>query len=214
MKELNMQEIFNKYPEELRDKYFYLWSIKEPDAKVLFDTIQKTNARKIVIIGAYKGVSTLVALQAVNYKDYDYIINIDPFFNNYIAGDNYESIFDQALSGYKNTTKLKGFATTSGVEIGLHTKETKDGYKEQVLLECPKDFDLVFIDGDHSFPTCKNDFDVSLNRIRVGGKIVLHDTKSWNKDISQLLEHINTLPKVSIELFDGIDGMAVVTKNG
>jgi predicted O-methyltransferase YrrM len=55
-----------------------------------------------------------------------------------------------------------------------HYEETKTSLKN-VLRERP--IDVLFIDGDHSWDGCKQDFDMYGELVRSGGIIAIHDTQ-------------------------------------
>lgn len=45
--------------------------------------------------------------------------------------------------------------------------------------QCPEPIDFLFIDGDHSFEGVKLDWELWSSLIRPGGKIALHDSRSY-----------------------------------
>jgi predicted O-methyltransferase YrrM len=46
----------------------------------------------------------------------------------------------------------------------------------EVESQLPKQFDFIFVDGDHSFEGLKNDWQIVLRRLSPGGIVCLHDT--------------------------------------
>lgn len=52
---------------------------------------------------------------------------------------------------------------------------TKDKFKELLASQCPK-IDFAFIDGCHSYPGLKNDFDIVYPLLANTGMIAFHDT--------------------------------------
>lgn len=60
-----------------------------------------------------------------------------------------------------------------GKNIFFHS-ETSDKFFEKISKE--KKFDLIFIDGDHSFEFVRRDLENSINHISNKGLIILHDT--------------------------------------
>jgi predicted O-methyltransferase YrrM len=212
--QVNMSQIFECY--DTHDEFLYLWSIKEPEAQVLYDCVKKIQARKIVVVGAFKGVSTKVILQAIGDRQFDYIINIDPFFQTYHAGNNYYNDFMKAMENVYNgeIIVLKGFASTLGKEATQLTKDDIIKTPEYRLAEINDQIDLCFIDGDHHFPTCLEDFKLVWKKIRKNGIVLLHDIKNekWEKELQLLLDYITKLPDAKLNIFYGIDGIGIVEK--
>lgn len=63
--------------------------------------------------------------------------------------------------------------TIQGSNISFHI-ESSDSFFEKISAD--KKFDLIFIDGDHSFDFVKRDLENSLLHVSEKGLIVLHDT--------------------------------------
>lgn len=49
------------------------------------------------------------------------------------------------------------------------------GKSEDILPTLKREFDFIFIDGDHSYEAVKKDFEMALDLCVVGGRIVFHD---------------------------------------
>lgn len=89
--------------------------------------------------------------------------------------------------GFKNQIRQKGSkkqATDRLKKEGLSqftftqvdfVKE-RDRFKKELDKLCPKGIDFAFIDGDHSYPSVKNDFNIIYPRLTKFGAIVFHDT--------------------------------------
>jgi len=80
------------------------------------------------------------------------------------------------------------------------------------LNDIEDNVDLIFIDGDHTYPTCLEDFKLAWKKIRVGGVIILHDVYSWIHYINKLINYVKTIPNANLKMYRGEDGMGVVTK--
>lgn len=210
---VDMNKIFEFYT---HDEFLYSWSIKEPEAQVLFNCVQKIQAKKIVVVGVFKGVSTKVILQAIGDREFDYIINIDPFFKDYHAGGSYYDDFMAAMKNVYNgeIIVLKGFASSLGKETTKFTQDDVSKIPEYRLAEINEQIDLCFIDGDHHFPTCLEDFKLIWKKIRKNGIVLLHDVtnQGWKNELQGLLDYIMTLPDAKLNIFYGIDGMGIVEK--
>lgn len=59
---------------------------------------------------------------------------------------------------------------------GVPFVDVRRGYSQDVLPEFPDEFfDVVYIDGDHSFQGCARDLDLALRKVKKGGWICGHD---------------------------------------
>jgi len=70
-------------------------------------------------------------------------------------------------------------------------KMTSDSFwkgidKEIEIEKCPEKFDLIFIDGEHTYKESKKDLIQSLKYLSPKGTIVLHDVKPWNEDTQKI----------------------------
>ena len=65
-----------------------------------------------------------------------------------------------------------------------------------------KTFDLIFIDGDHSYESVINNFKLSLTMLAKGGRIVFHDALSWT-GVEKAMEEIafDYRGKATVEIF-------------
>lgn len=61
-----------------------------------------------------------------------------------------------------------------------HIKEVEfyNSDSRKFLDQCTRKYDVIFIDGDHSYEGVKRDFDGSINLINPGGLMVFHDIAS------------------------------------
>jgi len=229
---LDLEAIYEDYEAigELSDE-LKRWSLKQPEAQVIHDIIKGLKPKKIVAVGLFKGVSTLVMLQALEGQDYEYILGIDPFFKGQFNivlpwedievqkdQENYYDVYKKVTSKYGDKVKtVRGFATVAGNESSnLDDKEEVLGNREDwfKLREVEEGVDLIFLDGDHTYPTCLEDFKVAWDKIRVGGVVLLHDVYSWVDEIDKALPYIRALPNAELELIGEKleDGIGVVTK--
>lgn len=48
-------------------------------------------------------------------------------------------------------------------------------FRDEIIDGFPQEFDMLFIDGDHSYLGCKQDFDEFYPYVKSGGLIVFHD---------------------------------------
>ncbi len=114
-------------------------------------------------VGVWHGVTTTALRTAMDARGTLYAI--DP----YPAGRLGFSI--QRLIASRELRKTRGaevrFVRLTGVESAKRFRD--DGVR---------DFDFVFIDGDHSFEGLKGDWEHWSRLVRVGGCVALHDSRS------------------------------------
>jgi hypothetical protein len=91
-----------------------------------------------------------------------------------------------------------------------------DFFKQNTLF-----FDLVFIDGDHSYQQVKKDFINAVEFLRPGGVIVLHDclphceeytSLLWNGTVYQLVNDIVEAKVKNYEIINNDQGCGIVYK--
>jgi predicted O-methyltransferase YrrM len=131
----------------------------------------------MIEIGSYTGESTMLFA-----KKFKKVISVDPFINNYDLNDiackymNFEDVYNFFL---KNISKY------SNIE---HIRKTSDDAISD--LE-PIKFDLVYIDGLHTYEQVKRDIENYLPLIKKGGYISGHDYHPvWQGVIDAIHEKI------------------------
>ena len=149
------------------DENFEVWSIKEKDALVLANIVHYLKPKTSLIVGLYKGLSSLIILDEIKENPTNKLYGIDPFFENYIVGDNYYSDYRKAINHFDENNQLitiKGFSTIPGPEANTLSKshESKDRSLCYKIDKIPSKFDFCFIDGDHDFEIARKDFFSSL----------------------------------------------------
>lgn len=112
-------------------------------------------------VGTYMGVSAAIIAKSMIEKGR--LFCVDPFEE-------------------KNSQKNPGFlmAVRQLKKNKVFNKVTfLLGYSndEVIISQIPKNLDFIFIDGDHSYEGLKNDWEIVLNNLIVGGIVCLHDTK-------------------------------------
>lgn len=219
MQDFNINYFYDLYKKEgFFDDMFVDFSIKEYEADILVKTLRKYKPKKILMIGVFKGFSTLITLKENPIKNAS-IICIDPFFENYYAGNNYGSVYKKMIQKYdlnKQVKTIQGFATVPGNEVFDLTTSNKNFFNPELWFKIDETmgkFDLIFIDGDHAYNTAIIDFVKSVKMINDGGVVLIHDTadKLWKPELVKLLDYIKKLSNCQLKNYDqGINGMAVV----
>ena len=130
-----------------------------------------SKGKNIFEIGTYRGRTTHnLALNANKVVTFDLGENTsDDGYNNYKVGEIYKN------NNHTNVTQL----------IGNSLKFDFSPYYNQ--------FDVVFLDGGHSYEAAKNDFEISLKLLKDEGCIIIDDP-SWpgvNKAITEFQSTYN-----------------------
>ena len=120
----------------------------------------------IVEIGSFKGKSTVVlATMAAKYGNSP-VVAIDPHQGlSYLGPDapQQSATFDEFLSSVK----------TAGLEAHV---EVRRAYSRDIAKDWNRPIRLLWIDGDHSYKGCKEDFDLFSPYLKEGAVVAFHDT--------------------------------------
>lgn len=80
---------------------------------------------------------------------------------------------------------------------GIERKEIiGDSHNPDTVKRVRGQFDVLFIDGDHSYVGAKADFENFFPLVRAGGHIILHDTAVPTIGVMQLFNELKTDPRV------------------
>ena len=130
----------------------------------LLDLISRLGSNLIVAeIGSYLGESAKLFLDSGKVKC---LYCIDPWINDYDRSDeasyrcpmsDIERLFDERMKPYSNVEKVK--ATS---------KEAVNRFRDAF-------FDLVYVDGMHTYEAVKQDLTLYCPKIRKGGYLAGHD---------------------------------------
>lgn len=96
--------------------------------------------------------------------------SIDPFLGD--THGTWQSSAQQARQHVQNAAAALGFEASRWV---LHVGTSHDVAQE--AREAGLMADLVFVDGDHTYEACKQDVEDWLPMLRVGGVVLLHDSR-------------------------------------
>lgn len=130
-----------------------------------------------------------------------------------------------------NTPKQPGYShdsitieTKHGVDPNVDTtfKMTSDAF----FKKNKKNYDIVFIDGDHTYEQAYRDITNSLAILNGGGTIVVHDcnptteitqrvpreSDAWHGDVWKAIVRIQLEPDVCVWTIDTDEGCAIITK--
>lgn len=119
----------------------------------------------IVEIGSFKGKSTVALATVCDRYGLDPVVAIDPHAGlSYLGPDVplQTPTFDEFLASIK----------AAGVEQKV---EVRRAHSRDVAKEWDRPIRLLWIDGDHSYAGCKEDFDLFLPHLSNGGVVAFHD---------------------------------------
>jgi predicted O-methyltransferase YrrM len=131
------------------------------------------DAKKVLEIGVFEGHSTkLLATSMIN----GIVWAVDPFFSGR-SGISYGLLITQQQ--IRQAKRIN-----HNVSINLVKDFSYNLAKDKSIT----DFDLIFIDGDHSLEGIQRDYIDWADRVKKGGYLALHDTKvpSYNPSVAKL----------------------------
>lgn len=124
-------------------------------------------------IGVYKGYNTAILGQRRNKMQ---IVGVDPWKN--VDSDDYVNTGD-LLAGTSNQQHLQNFEEAKSHNWFLMSQKRIDFYQETSIVVSKifsdNHFDMVFIDGDHSYSGCKQDINHWYSKVKPGGWLGGHD---------------------------------------
>ncbi len=132
---------------------------------------QAANAKNALQIGCYKGRSSFVIGKNIKGS----LLDIDSFVGDF---GNTLSTADLASTYIKNIHELLG----KKIELII-------GNSQDILKILNKKFDLIFVDGGHSYENVKMDIQLSIPLLRPGGMLCGHDY-SHSMEIKRAVDEI------------------------
>ena len=163
------------------------------------------NASKVLEIGVFEGHSTKLLAESMITSGILYAI--DPFFAGRLGISYGELISRSQIS--------KACQQNKGVQVQV-LKDLSHVVAEKNKDLC--DFDLIFIDGDHSLEGITRDWQDWSERVKKGGVIALHDTKvpAYNPNVANLgsFQYFESHIKHDqrYELLEQIDSLSVLRR--
>jgi predicted O-methyltransferase YrrM len=135
--------------------------------RALEELANRYKVEKYIEIGVHNGSSMSYVLQSNYIKE---CVGIDPFetlkdkSSHYIHQDsiNESRSIKNIENNNKNSAKIKLIR----------------GYSQDVSID-DTDFDMLFIDGDHSYEMVKHDYEKFVKNVRSGGIIVFDDLHQY-----------------------------------
>lgn len=187
------------YPSSVKATHASDGSIKFPDAYVLKKLLEEYEPASILEVGSFLGFSTRWLLES-SYKWNAKVTSIDP--------DIRHRIFDHPASYLKKFNEMfyperleviRGFFGTYGQYVynSYERFEPKKSREEvdAIVAEIPvidknfgSKYDFIFIDGNHSYDSVMNNFELAEALLNDRGCIAFHDVFTWKGVHKALME--------------------------
>jgi predicted O-methyltransferase YrrM len=160
---------------QLRESFAIASHLTHRERVELFRLAQAPGLKSIVEIGSYLGASAAAfgagLRQASNSAARIYCI--DTWNNDAMSEGQRETMsgfLSNTVAFQKSIVPVRGLSTAVVPEIGRRMTQ----------------IDLLFIDGDHSYPGCLADWQAYRSFLRPQSRIVLHDV-GWAKGVQRVL---------------------------
>lgn len=141
--------------------------------------LKEFKPKNILEIGVYRGQTlSLFSLLSEKFSFKTEIHGISPFtsagddVSDYLEGLNYynDVISNFTIFGLQSPILHRGFSTD----------------KEMIKVIQTKQWDLIYIDGNHDYEVVKHDFDICSKQLKEGGLIVLDDASLYTNYKTQI----------------------------
>jgi predicted O-methyltransferase YrrM len=163
-----------------------LWNINLENSIKKIYTKLPTEPMNVIEVGCFEGFGTLKLNKLLCKNNLSKITCVDPFDDVYVKGNTEFSDIDPIFVGQYDKFANNTLPIKDNIII-------KKGYSHHVLPNLPfKNYDFIYIDGDHSEDAVYNDGVNALNLIKSGG-IILFDDYYWT--------HKSQITKNGIEKF-------------
>jgi predicted O-methyltransferase YrrM len=144
------------------------------EKNLIREQARAVRAKRILEIGAFKGETTAVLNQVANEND-GYVVVIDPMKWASKPAHFFEWLDGKLHPFSYETTFWRNVERSGQNRVKLHRALSTD--PELIANPAPElaEFDLVFIDGEHTYEGVRADLDNWGRRARAGGRILMHD---------------------------------------
>lgn len=222
------------YPLRVRKQHALEGSIKLADAYALTRLLSERRPRTVLEVGSFLGFSTHIILKATRACGAR-VTALDPNIRHRIFDQPGEVV--EAMNRAYGGTRLEIVTAYMGeppyeallYDYSHYRPILERAEAEKILHARPviderwgRTFDVIFIDGDHSYASVMKNFGICVHLLERGGTMVFHDAVSW-PEVHRALEDIRsqyrdratlTLPALRRPYpFLAIDGLATFTLN-
>jgi len=207
----------NKYPLDIRLGHATARSIKFTDAYILKQILHKYKPGTILEVGSFVGFSTRWLLEITKSWNAK-VTAVDPNIRHRVFDDPRSILVKFNLRFYpKRLEIIKGFFGHYDNSIYYDYEHYEPGRSRDYVDELIKDrviidkswerkFDFIFIDGDHSYDSAMNNFELASGMLNDGGSIGFHDALSWtgvNKAIKEI--KVNYRDRAEVDIYGSTD---------
>jgi predicted O-methyltransferase YrrM len=211
-------------------------SLKFADAYVLWHYLQKHRPARVLEVGSFLGFSSRWLLECGREWDLR-VTSVDPNIRHRIFNRPRDILqaYNAQYCG-KQLEVITAFLGEFGDSVDWHYKKEiakKPSFRDELLASRPvidanweRKFDFIFIDGDHSYASARNNFEICLQLLAPGGMITMHDAVSW-PGVAQFMKELRAAydgkaqvdvvegryvfehPAVAVECVKDVDGIGV-----
>ena len=215
------QRLFPERTEAELQKEIWTGSLKPFDAHYLANVLRRYKPASILEVGSYLGMSTSWLLH-VSEPWKASVTCVDPNIPHWSFQDPLavrREYLQQSYS-HRKVENIVGFFSKVGEGMNDDVSREQIASIPSVGPQLTERFDMVFLDGDHTYDVVKEDFAVALKLLNPGGTVVFHDAISW-AGVARLLSELKPKYKISIMgraidvvgkrlVNKGMDGIAVL----
>jgi predicted O-methyltransferase YrrM len=165
-------------------------------------------ARRVVELGVYEGSSAIVLCRALGSRAELHLV--DPFV------DEHGSALRAGARATPGATRLavRRARPPRGPRLHWHLARSQDAGRGW----SGGDVDLVFIDGDHSFEACREDFEVWREHLGPGGSVAFHDARlghpggAGHPGPTEVVDRLVRAPGSGWEVVEEVDSLVVARR--
>jgi predicted O-methyltransferase YrrM len=136
--------------------------------RIMVDYLSENFCENILEIGTHRGNTAIELIKNSKNKDVNYY-GVDIFKEGWSREIEYE---EQSIEPH-SISEVQNYLNQVSKNVFLFSGKSKDKHKDIELKKIK--FDLIFIDGGHSYNTVRDDFFMYINQLNEGGVIFFDD---------------------------------------
>lgn len=173
------------------DNLFAITDLTEVETQSIIDCLRQFDCPKYLEIGVYFGGTFVKILNYLKNNKSSYTcVGVDLFEDIINEVDNYNNRFKPGIEsqthvvlrlpheieGGKLNTCVKNELKEKLLNNGCLNFELVKGYSDSVLPTLNQKFDVMFIDGNHTYVQALKDFNNCYNLSKIGSYFIFHNT--------------------------------------
>ena len=193
-------ETGNQYPLEQRWSHAREGSIKFTDAYILKQILHKYKPATILEVGSFVGFSTRWLLEITKSWNAK-VTAVDPNIRHRVFDDPHSILIKfnsrfyperlEIVCGFFGPYDDNIYYDYEHYEPRMERSQVDELLKQKLVIDKSwnRKFDFIFIDGDHTYESVMNNFEIATGLLNDGGSIAFHDALSWmgvNKALKEL----------------------------